>query len=447
MIFCVKMSNTSKFFHRRRIEPNSRPTGSFRPDIRDHHEKRLVFLWAFICAIGLLIHSVNTTIEYLRYGVTSEVSIQFEEDFIPPAVSFCFDTVTTRVRKSFESTSNCSNHLSFKQENVYCSCEKDMLENLTLKEIFNKHTIDLIQMVDKIQVKMAHSYVRTEIKNRSELDKYLNQFMRTTVLKCIRFQYPNVWNQTTGQRLIWSMDMMSRFENTKKYFFQSYGNFKLLDDDIVYVLIFIHDHDTHPRGHEMQAYESRFFKGSEGKFLTYQKIEKLYLPAPFFSKCTKSYKPNSELFDFKIESRNHCIERCIKKLYKEIYPDYISPSSTYRNFQLFNTSKKSNPNESFSIVHDLYQECRTKCQLDCITNIYLPQMSFDYGYEVGTFRLDVKNDNPVIRIKFMARESFYQYIIYLSSIFGFWFGLSIYQLMKESTSSIATHCYNWKKGT
>ena len=284
--------------------------------------------WAVFSTVGLVIHSIFMTSEYLMYPVTSQVTISFDESFKPPALSYCFTIVNSRIPNSFKDV--CKDRIVFvDNRKKYWQC-LNSIRSTRLNEVYNEHMMDLRKTVTRIELKdfkLPTSHTIKSYENKTlnpSLTRYFSRFMKAFEYNCIRFEYPNIVNE---HRNVMKLHLISKFMPDKKDTIRITGSTVDFSDTTTSFLLFVHDAGTYPRGYLPHSAHGQFQFGFEGKYILYEIIKTTYLPPPFWSKCTKRYKKGTS----DIESQDDCMERCIVKEMQKIQPKSVPGFQTITN--------------------------------------------------------------------------------------------------------------------
>ena len=362
---------------------------------QEKFESRLTFLLICICTIGLTVHTTLVTIDYLKYPMTSQVTIEMEKKFIPPALSICFHLSILRNSESSENIP-CANDTAYSVE-----CVERILYGYSIGTIFQNLTINLIS-----------SMVRLGFENGirmpyEEIWQYVSQFLKAP-FKCIRIQ-------RTTEVLLRELDTMTRdilSIASNRSFVSSFLS-----------IYYTHEVRTFPRGNQMQNFFT-LENGVEFKFLSYKKTVTEYLPSPFSSNCADYSK-------VMLESKAHCMENCISKGIQKSCPSFMSEKLTITELDLF---ADLNFSRSLKNVRNYSLACDSQCPLSCLTSDYetiVGALSHEQHYLVR-----VRYQYPTTRVVFSPKQSFLEYLIYVASVTSLWFGFVINDSLKALFSSL-----------
>ena len=386
--------------------------------------KRLRILklsWITGCFLALIYHSISLTFDYMMYESTTKVTFEMENRFVPPAISFCFVAVELRILGKFSPDSICRKNISVAlNESQYEDCLLEMLYKRSVKQLFD-HTLDLSYTVSAVIVSLDKS-ISYDLMDHETILKYVDEFYMDGTI-CLRFK-------NSQSPLFIRNDQVSRLSNSYMVYGEIEGNEKLyiLDDDLPFIRFYIHPADTFPRGFELQPYVSISGSKSEVKLFNYRKFLGEYLPPPFSSNCVHHHKRQ-------LESREHCFQGCIQSFIQRDY-GMNKTAAQFTHIKAMVIDPKS-PDMDF--VPDLdrknysniirYNEiCTPRCPLDCHTVSYAVDLISEAAATSAnlSYKYRIENRNPTLHTKFVPVIPTAQYIIYLASAVGLWFGFDIF---------------------
>lgn len=403
------------------IPPNVDPS-SFGNDCKiikeSRCDKRVNIIWVLICITCLITHSVYTTFQYSKYPVTSELTTQFEESFVPPAFSYCIARSEIVKKTNITSDKRCKSPKMMKR----ALPADPNYQGICLLTIFEDMTHDVADTIDRLRVG------QNLYDERSAMSKFLTPFMKTSLLKCVRFQNLNATEKI-------NMESISQFWDWNKRLLRIMGSTAQLTTGEPYIHMYIHDAQTFPRGYLIKPYVGSIKHSFETQTITYQAIKTKYLPPPFFSKCHKHYQKHG------IESSEECMEKCVYNNFTKGYPGYIPAQMTFTKRE----EMMGIADESYEKIQPMYEACRNECPTECQKNIFMPVKTASFSYKNGSYVLIIVSENAVVQIKFSAKITLYEYFIYMASIFGLWLGFSVLQFF-QSLNPIINHIL-WQKNT
>ena len=399
-------------------------------------ERLIKSIGFIICLICMIFHSIYMTIQYSSYSVTAQVTVQYEEDFDPPAVSYCFTVVNTRINEAFSPESACRGIFVFvKCPDCYFNCLKEIRDKRS--SIFS-FLMDLKESVIGIEIKSHNESSKSlDLTSKDSMYPLMDRFVFRTYWNCIRVQYsPEAMKAGLRMNVVkeyMPADDQGEFMNITglRTGFNEYrvGNFSADT-----VLVIIHEADTFPRGYWEQIMYSQFTLAFERKAYAFHITKTKYLPAPFFSKCTDQYKVAlDQLEDVRnsrknrIETQYHCIEKCLIKHMNRISgKKMIPPFETLTDLEPFEPGY-INDTLSKLVMSKFYGDCLKSCPYDCDTIIYSPFLSQNGRDYPTKYEITVLNKNPTMKVEFQAKLPFSDFVIFLASIAGLWFGFCAIQ--------------------
>lgn len=368
-------------------------------------------LWGLFCLTGLMYQSVLVTKDYAKYPVTSQVTIEMEKEFEPVTFSFCLESVSVRIQQKFPPKSVCRGYLdSVVNATLYDMCIQELIYDYDVKSIMDNYTIDLMKTITQVQVLESDLLIAKRVTLNQSLD-YMEYypFLKAS-FKCLRVQH----KMDQSVRL----DLLSKLLVERNMFVVG-GSLQSIREEAPFMIIYVHDHNTFPYGIENKHFPESIAHGIEGKQLSFQKTSSHYLPPPFFTRCYSGDR---------YESKGHCIETCQKeKLHQEYGYSYygmtVVDSNERIKFGKFTGDK-------YRRLMEISRECQERCPLTCRTNNYLPVLASSYGGHPRTYRIHIAFDYPTIRVEFSAKLTFLEYLIYIASCSGLWFGFCLYSSLE-----------------
>ena len=408
--------------------------------LEEHHkniERILNTLLFIVCFLFLTAHIMFTCGQYLTYAVTAQVTVEYDEFFDPPAVSYCFTFVNSRDTEAFPPGDPCRGVFTYvRNPTMYVSCLTQIKKN---RWNMFKSLMDIQKTIISISLKSHNESSKTvTIKEKEKLDPLINRFIFRTSWNCIRVQFPT---EAIKSRLRMNMvkeytptDDMGRFM-TIDGIRTMFNEFKAGNFSADAVLVIIHEPETFPRGYWEQVLFSQFTSTFEKKSYTFQITRTKYLPAPFFSKCTDLYKADIDHLDEvrakkdRIESQAHCIEKCLIGRMNKLAGKKMLPP-----FETFTDEKEmegGSINDSLSkvVMAKYYDNCHKSCPYECNTMIYAPVLSQNARDLPTKYEISVMNRNPTMSVEFNPKLSFYEFLIYIASVGGLWFGFNAFQFI------------------
>ena len=409
------------------------------------HDQKFRIFWLVLSLVGMVVHSIFVTIDYFKYTTTTEVFMTIESEFVPPAFSICFKPEDIRIPEKFPHESLCSKQFLSQEDKWIC---EESLANYTFREVMMDLTYNLSDSVSYIAYGDRKIYGERIFFRGNNHAKHLTQFY-FNMFKCLRIR---MFDNNTKKLL--NSDL-SKLDFLMKVFMDISGKdaFKSFMDRIsqqnTLVYYFFSDSESHPRGFDVKYYHEKLALNHTGFDFAYKKFEYEYLPAPYFSMCTEYNERN-------LESREHCIDHCIKgRLLIEYGESRAVRQAVYTSDEILAMSQET----SFEMLYDLdyerkilssYHGCKSKCPLGCTSTFYETEFIRKYiPYEINSvlknvgYFYELTHRNIASKLVFSPKLDTLSYFIYLSSIFSLWLGFVIFDSLKLITSMIITKHYEY----
>ena len=177
----------------------------------------------------------------------------------------------------------------------------------------------------------------------------------------------------------------------------------------------------------------------ETTILKNTKIYKSFISTLSVQKLQFPYRQNCKnYFEDGLESVDECKDKCFQNHFKERMPTYLphrilftkkdfNTNDTFANAKIVNVTNPKAGNELRRIRSELFRLCHKACSKpDCSHKIYVNKFYHSYGNEYLDFELRPNHYQQLI--VYSPNLSFLKYLLFLSSIFGLWSGISIYSL-------------------
>ena len=393
--------------HRPVHAPNRRPTVS-NPNFTARSEAakpKKSILWLLVCVSCLTIQFYYTTKDYLKYRMTSEVVIQMETEFIPPALSFCFFLIRIRNRESFPKDSPCYNGYTFAPPRK-CRSEMFKTDRYQLNQLMDM-TADLYNSTKSILIAgIKHTSKKSMI---NKIDPFYKTFM-----KCLRIRV------NTSKIKLKSQDMRE-LSSSAPYIMSWNGNFTDIRRKRNLFSIFIHEENSYPYGFEI-SYPISFLNPDDhfAFYYSYKVVRTSYLKLPYSSRCVDYEEVN-------LTSRGHCIENCVKSYTRDknfTFIPLVLKSSDPDYFKSFKFDDK--------LLATVYSPCKKMCRLACNTNFYEVVFFRHKTIQNDSIEFVMTHEYPSISVVFSGKLSFLEYFIYVASLLSLWLGFS----MLESSQTV-----------
>jgi hypothetical protein len=373
----------------------------------------------------MVVHTILVTNVYNEYQTMTETVIGMPEKIDPPATSICFSIWDMIDRNQFQKASNCWTN---KKQSEIVECEEELRWNYDVHTILDKQTKSPIAFIHSVEIRNPPASNWTqwngshEIKKAQELG-YITEFYKGPY-KCFRmnavaaYQSPSQFKldrMTTGYP-------KARFFSTAK---MEVG--KKTDLDFNLVRLFISENATFPRGSVTLPVVANVSKAFS-YIISYRKIETRYLPHPFSFQCIDYSEVQ------KIESREHCVQECVKRRISALFGrgtvpfDIVIPQESNQRWpdylQFFVAANNST-------VESVEEECATReCHVDCYTRVFYTTQS-ETSSDTDLFTVSTRFEEPETIVKFVPKMDLQAYIIYVAGVFSIWFSASIFHSITD----------------
>lgn len=393
------------------------PKGEEEPNRVSHSKLITKCLWGVFCLTGLMYQSILVTIDYTKYPVTSQVTIKITKDIEPVAFSYCFPVSSLRINQKLPVNSICRGRINYLENlAVYHMCSSELLFNYTTQVLLNNYTSSLDQTITSMKILERDGEVISSKwvpLNQSLQHMKYESFLKAQS-KCLRVQHKFI-----GPIRFDSLTKLI----SQKYMYVLSGTYDSLNDEDPYLNAYVHDSNTYPHGIDHTMFPEVINRGNEEKQVSFQKISSHYLPPPFHTKCTDDYASRG------LESRAHCIESCMEE---RVHQDF---NCTYFGKTIVHMTDKTRicnfKGDDYQKLMSHSKECQELCPLSCYTNNYLPILASSYAASPKTYVIFIKIDYPTISVELSAKLTLLEYLIYITSCSGLWFGFCFYSFFKS----------------
>lgn len=347
-------------------------------------------VWFLVCSIGLIGHSWLTTTDYLEYLTTTEVQVYIPTRFRPPAASLCLmlnDAINVSKLDSDEQLLWKDNNCKL---NLFQPC-LDTLSKYGMVGIMNNLTYDLYHT-------NSNGHIQTSYYKKK--------------MKCVK--YVTDQDGSDDQMDVGDVDNMSVIEES----ILSTALPKQMEQANmtgVKVAIFLHDSQT--LSHIREGNILWLSVDTNNYHLsTFDHVQSKYLPHPFRTECI-------DYVETQTASRGHCIERCYEAKYYNKNRFHSGLITTTNFTEAILPSKFDIP---YSKAIDTL--CDKMCPKKCLTLSYFSITVGDYddGIIDTFFYHHVSLSRPFTKVTLMASFNMSQFIIFMASAAGLWFGCSLY---------------------
>ena len=385
-------------------------------------------LWALLCCLGCIIQIVILVQQYMRYEISTSVTLLFKDKIHLPAVTVCSRLIEL---------------LNWNDERVRRNCQQ-----ITMKP--DCHNMTLAQLQDHVSRQMDvrdtlistfglfDEYTIREILNMTvELDELLFAHLRfnqsTGGLQAV-FNFNQTFHVSqffVGIIKCFTLTWRREFEELQylqvKQQYTSPGLFLFLTRVPVPhkpMLIVSYTENGVP----YRTGYTDFLMTTAGPSVstaTYDLIKSDLLPAPFDTKCVDYSKLHEGLVN-----RGVCFERCysakgLDKFHRKPLGLLMQHSDPPDLKCMSESFLEKNQHE----LHQMWSECDSLCShQDCKQTIHVARVkSSDQHQDKAqiTGHMSYIPNAPVIRTMCLQKVTWAEFATDLSSTFGFWLGLSV----------------------
>lgn len=364
---------------------------------------RLTILTTFwiTCALGFAFQALQVCQMYFTFQTSTQIVFEDRDIMTVPSASFCYRYL------------DILNNESMQQDGVSMNV-KFYLSNLTIMSIF-KYTPNPEETLHSCGIRQASSAGR---------------LMSSTLDKATCLNHFNVTKYYTQEFICYNYDMINytsysldQVSHSTQYTFQIYYlNMNFIDQKLMVVTLSTEKSlplysRTFGKHVWMRIYQSNVRLDLAS--LEYRLNEVHLLEAPYDTRCRR-------------EGSQECKTKCLIERFKEV-KRFPSTEMTIDPVALQHTTPgDDNDDQMRNFGNVVYSNCRSKCQREkctistCYTSVtpiyHTSQESHRDGH---TFRVQVKTPiSASIIIRTVPKVTFIDFLIYILSSVGVWFGLS-----------------------
>lgn len=200
-------------------------------------------------------------------------------------------------------------------------------------------------------------------------------------------------------------------------------------------IVFLHPHDSFPRGDRdyplfLSSDSSVFDDDQTFWTISWSRTIQLALEPPFVTNCR-----NNQLLGY--DNKEHCQHECVSNKTMRIFNKTIfTRSITSPENVTVLSSESLIANRSLELLVDGFiSDCNDSCWgHNCLRINYMPLVTSTLkDNESIVFQIFDQNTLET-RITFQAKLTFVEFLIYILSIVGFWFGVSCLDLFEWSAA-------------
>ena len=391
--------------------------------------KRFSVLYVIITVLGFVTHVSIISKEYSQYRVVNRMDLQVDNMLPVPKLSLCFRYTDIFDRKSPLFPSSFQNHTQWNKQQ-----QEQEQSAFTVRQIF-----DLTPRTDEIFKSCLTRVVNsTKVISRNETEceaafhvrKYFMQEYMCYDFESItyvRFPFIKTTKSLNYLNCIFVLNLSSKFNDTPIFVPIVYFDGEdVTPTDTSSQEGYSTDFPFFSRSFAKETFKMRNnLTGMPGanKFDIYHTWTKIYLlPRPYTTMCVRG------------SSQETCLRKCLLKALKRMnrvpFSEIISDSYQDKNYidmkPIGPLDLTNSTIESF--VHGSEQQCHSECtRQGCnhfytLTSVY---MTYDQNLKwTSQFRV-MTPSAPALKMTFVAASTLSEFLIYISSCLGIWFGLNV----------------------
>ena len=358
----------------------------------------LKIAWMVSCLAGLVWQSVLVSNEYLSYSTTSEVTVSNDPGLESniPAVTFCIPIWHVLDFYRLKRDGICSiqdpNRVTF-EEQLEC------YSSTSLKQVFN-YSNDLTN--------------KNSPTREASIDVRVTEFLYESYKCATAVSYSKFKSRKYNTRRVLVLELYNIFTyKTRRdlYEINFYFNYRRTS---------VHNYtDLTPEMHLKADFKYHF---------TYMLFKTIKQSTPAHPCIDYSNFPH-------FESRSDCVRQCVAL--KE-YTSCLEHKDIQKRIPNCSSLKKSygfyyNRVEEEPVMFPSIKNCN-QCPLDCTSSMYLisyNRMLPQFVTRYADLYVTVDDTDPVEEIVFSVKLTLTEYIIYIASCIGLWFGFSIFDSICE----------------
>jgi len=342
----------------------------------------------------------------------------------PPATSVCFSLWDLINKQKFTWRSKCWTNNRVRSGII--ECQEELIAFFSVYDILKDKTKSPISMLMSAEVRDPPASNWTSWNDTDQVlsgqeTGYITEFYKGPY-KCIRFQAVSKEGATQ-----FKLDRMTTGYPKARFFTKATMDVNPHSTpDIISIRLFITENGTYPRGSVTLPVVANTSKALS-YIISYRRIETQYLTYPYSFRCIDYSQVQ------KIESREHCIEDCVKKKISRIFGRETLPSDVV----IFQNEKQEWPNNgqvfvsgSNETVDEEEEVCFKECPLDCFTRTFYTTQS-ETSSDTSYFTFSTRFEEPETLVKFIPKFDLQAYIIYVAGVISIWFSASIFHSVTD----------------
>lgn len=383
-------------------------------------------LFWMVCFIGLLVHVYFISEKYFAFEATTNLRLDVPQKLPVPALSTCWrygDLLDVETLRKDIPTIQRVDLNALESERLSSRLIQSLV---TIGQVFN-HTPSVDEMFANCIVRRPGFYDVdflnvTMCQEVFDVDKF---YVQENICYRIQFRDNNTYDYSFTSSALAYPSMVFEFGFNRSLF-----------DPGPIIIPTVHDQNFYPTSSIYFApqlrryfvYNRRYSDRLSYFTLSYIFIDNTRLPPPYATNCDYY-----EQFDGQVD---YCMSRCLTKATIaawDLFPftEIVKQSELSAN----NSNKKiinnlNWNNETFTTtLRDIENKCSAQCSKpNCYERLYLTQLQTSSIYETSiSLRVNLPM-NPNYHITYQPMMLLYEYLTYVLSCLGIWFGLSLFHL-------------------
>ncbi|XP_053207726.1 uncharacterized protein LOC128391806 [Panonychus citri] len=379
--------------------------------------------------IGCIYQTILVTAVYLEKQVITDIRIQFSEVVRIPDLSICLyfynfvsyqnlktraPKIFSRLKGKFPSVTNQSNFNEWKFSADAITFMTIEFSHLTISQMMEiMHETDLL--IDKI----IPTIRQMDLVENVKLDE-VNDCVVTTSVKepyvCMTVSCPVLEARHLQQKDL----ELTQYLGTVIAIYFKHELFIATEEYYVY----LHPAGTLPYGTQMSSVTIVTEENAHKFYIEYKGFEANLLPPPYTTQC-KDYTVEG------FKSQAHALEACrnnasLERFGCSFYSDVVSADSNARLAISDYYLNYGDPRRR-KVINEIYDNCsKLHWAPDCKQKYFVPRIQkvarIDSSYSILCLSMPTE---PDISNTCQPKLPLFEYIIYIGSILGTWFGFSI----------------------
>ena len=218
-------------------------------------------IWMLVCLAGFGFQTWQMTDHYFQFPVTTEARVEMEQEFIPPAISYCIDLRLVRIRERFPEYSNCRQNLF--ACNIFNHSLDELFRNLTESTLYDSFPSEDSNI--DLPIIASYNYIKDQ-------------------KKCASFRFDLKRVNSTKIELAEVTQLSGRLETLALIYIKYSKYMKSAPLSMINhykeVVIYIHRDDMIARGYEIEPLLIRPLKPAIG--ILYHTVRIKYLESPYY---------------------------------------------------------------------------------------------------------------------------------------------------------------------